>query len=241
MRRKWSSGACVRPVRRRVAPRPERNITRRNGSDRNTRQADDDRCRLRAGPRVLLRGRAPRPSRRELQADPGELAEGPGAQLQQGWRHARRQRLRKRSWKFRATRKPWCTIGAVAYLLWFNAPIPGHPAGAPARSCPRRNSTDGTLLLPGQHRCPIGAVTGAGAGADAGCQGGRAGLTGHGESPDRGCRSPRRRQRRAPRTYFPANQPQSPMNAPIRGDRFSSHRTSERIETPGVRTDGFTS
>ena len=37
-------------------------------------------------------GRAPRPPRRELQADPGQLAEGRGAQLQQGRRHARRQR-----------------------------------------------------------------------------------------------------------------------------------------------------
>src|SRR6266536_3156290 len=41
-----------------------------------------------AGPRVLLRRRAPRPAWRELQADPGERAEGPGAQLQQGLGYA---------------------------------------------------------------------------------------------------------------------------------------------------------
>ena len=46
-----------------------------------------------AGPRVLLRRRAPRPARRELQADPGEHAPGGGAQLQQGRGDADPQRL----------------------------------------------------------------------------------------------------------------------------------------------------
>ena len=43
-----------------------------------------------AGPRVLLRRRAPRPARGQLQADPGERAQGAGPQLLQGRRHADR-------------------------------------------------------------------------------------------------------------------------------------------------------
>ncbi len=45
MRRKWFSGAYARPAWRREAPQPERNIARRNGSDRNTGQGDDNRWR----------------------------------------------------------------------------------------------------------------------------------------------------------------------------------------------------
>ena len=47
-----------------------------------------------AGPRVLLRRRAPCPARGELQADPGQLAPGRGARLLQGRRDAGTQRRR---------------------------------------------------------------------------------------------------------------------------------------------------
>ena len=56
---------------------------------------------------------------------------------------------------------------------------------APRRSArgvvlsPGPNGSSGTLLPPGQHQWNIGAVTAAGAAADPGWRGGRAGLTGH--------------------------------------------------------------
>ena len=61
-----------------------------------------------AGPRVLLLRRAPGPARRELQADPGQLTAGAGALLQQGRRHAGRQRASTRCTRPtpRAARRP---------------------------------------------------------------------------------------------------------------------------------------